>query len=92
MIIIPTTCMMNQNLQIYWGKLMVDVAVLRQRLCEAEDAYHSLMTGCRVVEVFDQNGEKVRYDKVNLQDLRNYIDELKRQLGQKVCGPMGFIY
>jgi len=71
---------------------MVNVVQLTLRLEQAEDAYHALMTGARVVEVFDQNGEKLRYDKVNLADLRNYINDLKRMLGQRPCGPMGFIF
>lgn len=65
--------------------------VLQQRLDDAETAYHNLMTGRSVVEVVDQNGERVKYDNVNAFRLANYINELKRKLGE-TSGPMQVIF
>lgn len=55
--------------------------VLQQRLLEAEDAYHDLMTGNAVRRIVDQNGEQVEYTTANAYRLANYIAELKRRLG-----------
>lgn len=53
---------------------------LAEQLVEAEAAYHQLMTGRSVVEVTDQNGERMRYTAVNAALLKQYILDLKGQL------------
>jgi hypothetical protein len=65
---------------------------LNERLIEAEDAYHQIMTGQSVVEFRDQNGELVRYSAVNANRLAAYIQSLKIQLGQTGSAPMGVWY
>jgi len=55
--------------------------ILVKRLEDAENAYHSLMTG-RSLKVFvDQNGERMEYSTGSALQLSKYIAELKRQLG-----------
>ena len=48
-----------------------------QRLAEAEEAYHQLMTGRSVVSVRDQNGETVQYTAINASKLDDYIAQLR---------------
>lgn len=68
-----------------------DAMTLSERLAEAEDAYHALMAGRAVVEVVDQNGERVKYQAANAFRLMAYIADLKRQLGTATnTGPMRF--
>lgn len=56
------------------------IALLKQRLEEAEQAYHDLQTG-RMPRVFvDQNGERVEYTAANAYRLSTYIAELKRRI------------
>lgn len=64
-------------------------AILMKRLEDAENAYHSLMTG-RSLKVFvDQNGERMEYGTGSALQLSKYIAELKRQLGIGVAtGPL----
>ncbi|WP_201829594.1 gpW family head-tail joining protein [Microvirga zambiensis] len=58
---------------------MVDIVILRQRLTEAELALHRLSLGTSVVSITD--GErKITYTAGNIGQLRNYIDDLKRQI------------
>lgn len=51
-----------------------------ERLAEAEKAYHALMTGRAVVEVTDQNGERVRYTTANASRLSAYIAQLNADI------------
>jgi hypothetical protein len=53
------------------------MATLSERLVEAEDAYHRLMTGTSAVELRDSNGEMVRYTPANAYRLSAYIESLK---------------
>lgn len=63
---------------------------LQERLEEAENAYHLLMTGQSVAEFRDQNGEVVRYTAASANRLAAYIQSLKIQLGQAPgSAPMG---
>jgi hypothetical protein len=55
---------------------------LQQRLSEAEEAYHSLMTGLKEV-VVTYNNRTVTFNQTSKNDLKIYIDELKIQLGIK---------
>ena len=63
---------------------------LQQQLDEATTALHNLMIGRNVVEVVDQNGERVRYTSANKSDLQSYINDLRRQIGNTSVGPMTF--
>lgn len=57
-----------------------------ERLVEAENAYHDLVTG-RSPRVFvDQNGERIEYNAANRQGLRQYIEELKARIGGVTMG------
>ena len=64
------------------------MATVQERLTAAEDAYHQLMLGQSARVVVDQNGERVEYTSANAVRLAQYINELKRQLGTYVAGPM----
>jgi hypothetical protein len=67
-------------------------------LIEAEKAYHQLMMGQAVVEVTDQNGEKVKFASAKRNDLFNYISSLRAQLctdsgsSGAPSGPVGFFF
>ena len=62
---------------------------LIERLADAEAAYHNLLTGVSVVEITDQNGEKMRYTPINRGALATYIADLKRQInGGNANAPM----
>lgn len=65
---------------------------LAEQLADAEKAYHDLMTGASVVEVTDQNGERIKYAQANAFRLAAYIQDLKRQLSPTMgsTGPMRF--
>lgn len=53
---------------------------LHQRLAEAQQAYHALLTGVAVREVHDSNGERVVYTQSNRDALKAYIAELEAQI------------
>ena len=57
-----------------------DLAKLKRRLCEAEDALHELALGRAPTVVVDHNGERVEYNKQSIRNLRGYILELKDQI------------
>lgn len=61
---------------------------LSERLNEAEDALHLLMTGRAVTVFVDQNQERVEYNLANLPRLQAYIADLKRQIGDSTPRPM----
>lgn len=59
----------------------------QDRLTEAEDALHALLTG-RSARVFvDQNGERIEYTSINRAGLVTYIGFLKAELGVLTDGP-----
>lgn len=60
-----------------------------QRLVEAEDAFHNLVTGTSARVVVDQNGERIEYTAANTGKLRQYIEELKREIGGSTLGSNG---
>lgn len=67
------------------------------QLDEAREAYHKLMIGQALVEITDQNGERVRFSQANRQNLYLYIQEMERQLCTNLTRtttvrPMGFIF
>lgn len=53
---------------------------LEKLISEAEAAYHNLQMGTAVVEIVDQNGERVRFNPGNRQNLYLYIQQLKSKL------------
>lgn len=64
--------------------------LLTKRLAEAEAAYHELVMGTSARVFVDQSGERIEYTPANAPRLAAYIADLKRQLGAKPLGPMGF--
>ena len=66
---------------------------LAQRLVQAEDAYHAIMTGRQALVVGDQNGERVEYSRTNAAQLAAYIRTLKTEIANPtatpITGPMG---
>lgn len=63
---------------------MADDAVLTARLAEAEDALHRLLTGAQEVSI-EYEGSATTYSRSSEAGLRQYIRELKKQLGQPVA-------
>jgi len=68
-----------------------------QKLVEAEATLHSWMTGDRVAQWTDQNGESVRYaGQASLTQLRAYIAELRALLANPDAvayrGPLRFTF
>jgi len=61
---------------------MADLATWKTRLDAAEEAYHKLLTGDGVVEVHDQNGERVVYQRANISELSKYIRWLRDKIAQ----------
>ena len=67
-----------------------------QKLAEARQAYHEIMTGQAVSRFVDQNGESVSYSKVNIAGLAAYIAALEAELanpGRRAYrGPLRFTF
>lgn len=67
-----------------------------QKLVEAEQARHEILTGQSVSRFIDQNGESVQYNKANLSQLEEYIAELKAEIAGTPAlayrAPMRFIF
>ena len=64
---------------------MPDSVTLNARLVEAETALHALLTGRREVKVQFSMGDSSReatFTAANVAELRAYIADLRRQLGQ----------
>ena len=59
---------------------MIDV--LKQRLMEAEDAYHKLMIGEKEVSVSVGNFGSTSYNRTNISQLEKYISALKTQINK----------
>lgn len=70
----------------------------QQLFDDAVEKYHLLLTGQAVVEVQDQNGEKIRYTGARKSDLAAYIATLASLLGvaspiaAAPRGPMRFFF
>lgn len=68
-----------------------------ERLHEANTAYHALMIGQSLVEVTDQNGERVRFTAAKRADLYAYIQELNALVTPPTAcppsnGPLSFLF
>lgn len=61
---------------------------LKARLKDAEDQYHSLMTGTQARVVVDQNGERVEFTAASRPALGAYITTLRMQVSS-CCGGSG---
>ena len=61
----------------------------QERLTEAQQALHDLLSGQAVAQVTDQNGESVRYVRANVQSLLTYIEDLQRRVSTTTTtGPL----
>jgi hypothetical protein len=58
-----------------------------QKLAEARQAYHEIITGQAVSRFVDQNGESVSYSKTNLGALAAYIAALEAGLASPGVTP-----
>jgi hypothetical protein len=66
-----------------------------QKLQQARDARHRLLTGTQVRVFVDQNGERVEYTATNIARLEAYIAELEALLAGStalVRRPLGFFF
>lgn len=67
-----------------------------QKLAEAKQAYHEIMTGQTVSRFVDQNGESISYSKMNIKGLEAYIAKLEAELASPGVapyrGPLRFTY
>lgn len=66
-------------------------------LADAEAKLHALLTGTQVVQIQDQNGEKITFNAAKAQDLRSYIQDLRASLGlpmdpRLISRPLRFIF
>ena len=52
----------------------------QQRLDEARNALHELMTGTAAVEIRDSDGSSIRYTRADATRLRGYIKELEAEV------------
>lgn len=58
---------------------MTDITVLKIRLAEAEDAYHRLQLGAKLVSA-TKDGRSFQYTAANVPALKAYIAELKTSI------------
>ena len=61
---------------------MAMIDVLKQRLIEAEEAYHKLMIGEKEVSVSVGNFGSTSYNQTNISQLEKYISALKTQINK----------
>lgn len=67
------------------------MATTEQRLIDAENALHALITGELIVSVTVSGGRTNQYTPANASELRKYIAGLKRELGTGgYLGPIEF--
>lgn len=60
--------------------MAIDKEILKNRLAEAEEAYHHLMIGAREVSVNVGNFGSVTYNQASRISLETYIANLKSQI------------
>jgi hypothetical protein len=72
------------------------MATAAERLDQARDALHNLVTQKLARVLVDQNGERVEFTQTNINDLRAYIGELELEVSPSTAGklarPIGFIF
>lgn len=71
--------------------------IYSRRLLDAQTARHALITGTAVEQFVDQNGETVKYSKMNIAKLEEYIAELEALLNPTLAftrmrRPLGFLF
>lgn len=54
---------------------------IEEKLAQAEQDYHDLVTGNKARVYVDQNGERVEYTAASASRLQQYIGELRKLLG-----------
>ncbi|MEW6092291.1 MAG: gpW family head-tail joining protein [Pseudomonadota bacterium] len=59
------------------------MATVAERLAEARDARHRLLTGEMEAEIRTADGESVKYAQTDVTRLDSYIAELEVQLGRR---------
>lgn len=59
-----------------------------ERLADAKEKLHELLTGKAVRVLVDQNGERVEYTAANRAQLQAYVNRLEARLNQTSCGPL----
>ena len=60
--------------------MAIDKEILKNRLAEAEEAYHHMMIGAREVSVNVGNFGSVTYNQASRTSLETYITNLKSQI------------
>jgi hypothetical protein len=70
------------------------MATTEEKLAEAQQAYHDLVTGNKARVIVDQNGERVEFVTTNKAQLYQYIVSLQTQVASPApnTGPMGFLF
>lgn len=58
------------------------------RLKDALNEYHALMTGNKARVVIDQNGERIEFTNANAGKLAQYIESLRAKVYGSNRGPM----
>lgn len=64
------------------------MALIDDRISEAEQALHDLNIGKQIVEVRDSNGESVKYNSASRGQLAAYLSELRRARDSSDVTPM----
>lgn len=65
---------------------MTEIKVLRERLDEAETAYHMLLTGVKEVAVNISEYGSVTYNQSSADKLEKYIYRLRAEVSRKTSG------
>jgi hypothetical protein len=72
--------------------VIVATLTTQERLSEAREALHQLLTGTMAVSVTDQNGEKVEYRPTNRAALERYVADLEAELAGAIKPPRRIIF
>lgn len=67
--------------------MALDIETLKQRLAEAEEAYHRLMIGDKEVSVSVGNFGSTTYNQTTRAGLEAYITSLKSQINKAIGKP-----
>ncbi len=59
--------------------------IYQKRLDDARSKYHAIMLGENVEQFVDQNGEQVKYSKINIGGLEKYIEKLEGLLDPQLA-------
>ena len=64
----------------------------QERLSEAREALHQLLTGTLAVSLTDQNGEKIEYRPANRAGLERYVADLEAELAGAIKPPRRILF